>query len=235
MRHARALPKTRLQRRHPQMAGMRLEAKNMGKLTNRGDSSVTVVACTPSAEVATKERGLSLEERGKSLLNWRSAVLHERDFAGSNRPVHTQQCPRAHGLYQHSSGTPCHVAWSTRSLPLAILAGSSSRRTHLTKASRRSYSTRALPDRSGDDFTIPRVPTRVLKARADVIRRINSIMQATFGRRFEVVVFGSTCYGTDSADSDLDLCMLDHKKPNGTLPDDDVDLFGRSLLLCSSV
>ncbi|KAH9923497.1 uncharacterized protein B0H18DRAFT_1014812, partial [Fomitopsis serialis] len=157
------------------MAGMRLGAKSMSKLTSRRDSRVTVVA----------------------------SVLHERDFASSNRPIHS--------LYQHSSGTPCHVAWSTRSLPLAI-AGSSSRRTHLTKAGRRSYSTPAFPDRSGDDFAIPRVPTRVLKA-------LNSIMQATFGRRFEVVVFGSTCYGTDSADSDLDLCMLDHKKPNGTLPE----------------
>jgi len=207
------------------MAGMRLGAKNMSKLAIRGDGRVTVVTRTSSAEIATKERGFLLEEQDKSLLNWRSAVLHERDFASSNRPAHMQQCPRAHGLYQHSSGTSCHVAWSTRSPPLAM-AGSSSRRTYLTEASRRPYPTPAPPDRGGDDFTIPRVPTKVLKARADVIRRVNSIMQATFGRRFQVTAFGSTCYGTDSTDSDLDLVMLDHKKPNGTLPDDDVDLVG---------
>ncbi|TFY57295.1 hypothetical protein EVJ58_g7113 [Rhodofomes roseus] len=73
---------------------------------------------------------------------------------------------------------------------------------------------------------IPRVSTRVRKARADAVRRVNAVMQKSFGTRFEVTVFGSTLYGTDTADSDLDLVILDQKRPKMLSPTDDEELRG---------
>ena len=55
---------------------------------------------------------------------------------------------------------------------------------------------------------IPRIPQKVLMARADVVQRVNSVLQASFGKRYSVALFGSTVYGTDRADSDLDMVLL---------------------------
>ena len=44
--------------------------------------------------------------------------------------------------------------------------------------------------------------------REDAVRRVNSTLQASFGKRYSVKLFGSTVYGTDHADSDLDMAFL---------------------------
>lgn len=55
---------------------------------------------------------------------------------------------------------------------------------------------------------IPSVPRKLIKMREDVVRRVNSTLQASFGKRYSVELFGSTVYGTDRADSDLDMALL---------------------------
>ncbi len=52
------------------------------------------------------------------------------------------------------------------------------------------------------------MPAPVLQQRAQAVQRIEGAIQGCFGRKYRVKLFGSTCYGADSAASDLDLVIV---------------------------
>lgn len=53
-----------------------------------------------------------------------------------------------------------------------------------------------------------RIPPAVIEARSVVISRIQSLIQERYGKNYTVECFGSTQYGADSPDSDLDLVVV---------------------------
>ena len=73
-----------------------------------------------------------------------------------------------------------------------------------------SVSPTALPQRSIDihDLQLSSVPDEVKQARLSTLRRVERTIQARFGEKYAIGLFGSTTYGTDSEDSDLDLVLF---------------------------
>ncbi|KAI0314420.1 hypothetical protein OF83DRAFT_1063840, partial [Amylostereum chailletii] len=55
----------------------------------------------------------------------------------------------------------------------------------------------------------------VIAKRSQTIRRINDTIQRRYGNIYRVEVFGSTIYGVDHADSDLDLVIMDSERMTG--------------------
>lgn len=47
-----------------------------------------------------------------------------------------------------------------------------------------------------------------MERRINTVFRVQDVVQAAFGREYKVKPFGSTCYGADTVDSDVDLVII---------------------------
>ncbi|PBK71449.1 hypothetical protein ARMSODRAFT_1083602 [Armillaria solidipes] len=74
----------------------------------------------------------------------------------------------------------------------------------------RSYSTQPTPPGG--------VTPTILRQRKATVTRVQNIIQKEFGDIYSVEQFGSTRYGISSANSDLDLVLIDPKRPHGVSP-----------------
>ncbi|KAK0216967.1 hypothetical protein IW262DRAFT_160448 [Armillaria fumosa] len=74
----------------------------------------------------------------------------------------------------------------------------------------RSYSTQPTPPGG--------VTPGILRQRKATVNRVQNIIQQEFGNIYIVEQFGSTHYGISSANSDLDLVLIDPKRPHGVSP-----------------
>lgn len=54
----------------------------------------------------------------------------------------------------------------------------------------------------------PYVPPEVVKTRENLVNAVQSAIDAELGRQFKVKPFGSTIYGADTPDSDIDLVIF---------------------------
>ena len=54
----------------------------------------------------------------------------------------------------------------------------------------------------------PRIPARVIQERTTTVSEVQHAVQKEYGRGYKVKPFGSTCYGADSVNSDIDLVIL---------------------------
>lgn len=52
------------------------------------------------------------------------------------------------------------------------------------------------------------VPPSVVNQRVKTLGRVNAAIKSTYGQQYYVQCFGSTQYGTDSPNSDLDLVVI---------------------------
>ncbi|KAL6300361.1 hypothetical protein BKA93DRAFT_536376 [Sparassis latifolia] len=93
------------------------------------------------------------------------------------------------------------------------------RRTDLPDLGKRMHHTSSvLHSESRLGLKLADVPPDVIRQREKTRRRVNELIKSKFGKEYSVVPFGSTCYGTDSAKSDLDFVILDPQRPAGLSP-----------------
>ncbi|KAK0444215.1 uncharacterized protein EV420DRAFT_1007345 [Desarmillaria tabescens] len=80
---------------------------------------------------------------------------------------------------------------------------------------RRTYSTRSY----STQLTPPGGVTKsILRQRRETVKRVQNIIRQEYGNMYSVEQFGSTRYGISSANSDLDLVLIDPKRPHGASP-----------------
>ncbi|KAG7440441.1 uncharacterized protein BT62DRAFT_583201 [Guyanagaster necrorhizus] len=84
-----------------------------------------------------------------------------------------------------------------------------------SRSPRRSYGTRSY---STQPTPPGGVTSTILRHRKDTVRRVQDIIRQEFGSMYSVEQFGSTRYGISSANSDLDLVLIDPKRPHGVSP-----------------
>ncbi|KZT70615.1 hypothetical protein DAEQUDRAFT_178145 [Daedalea quercina L-15889] len=220
MQHAHSFARRRVGQQYaPMVPRTRREAKrNTRKAVVLGEARVASVTSGAAGAAARRNR----LEQDRDLLNWSLVVLRKLflvNLCSATRPTISRgvndTCMR---------GPETSYSFIRRPSELPMTAGTSCsrhERAYLTGSignGRRLFSTPAAPKGGDDEFTLPCIHPRVHVARADVVRRVNSVLQTSFGTRYKVEVFGSTCYGTDTLDSDLDLVLLDSKAPRGLDP-----------------
>ncbi|GJE98215.1 PAP associated domain-containing protein [Phanerochaete sordida] len=64
----------------------------------------------------------------------------------------------------------------------------------------------------------PRMPPRLVQDRAATVLQVQDAVQQEYGYGYKVRPFGSTCYGADTVESDIDLVILDPNNPKGFAP-----------------
>ncbi|CCM04354.1 uncharacterized protein FIBRA_06526 [Fibroporia radiculosa] len=104
------------------------------------------------------------------------------------------------------------AAWAQRQVRKGERLAAAGRSLHTSARSRRSL--------DPPEFAPPPVPQEVLQKRAATIERIKHLIQNKYGAQYKIEMFGSTCYGSDSPHSDLDLVIVDPHRPHGIRPDD---------------
>ena len=62
--------------------------------------------------------------------------------------------------------------------------------------------------RINDAYFITRVPEEVVERRLRTLWKITRLMREEFSPGLNARLFGSTCYGADSEDSELDVVVL---------------------------
>ncbi|EKM53292.1 uncharacterized protein PHACADRAFT_185987 [Phanerochaete carnosa HHB-10118-sp] len=65
----------------------------------------------------------------------------------------------------------------------------------------------------------PKLPPGIIERRVNTVSRVQDAVQDAFGREYKVKPFGSTCYGADTVDSDIDLVIMDPRRPKGSAPE----------------
>ncbi|KIP11311.1 hypothetical protein PHLGIDRAFT_114709 [Phlebiopsis gigantea 11061_1 CR5-6] len=61
----------------------------------------------------------------------------------------------------------------------------------------------------------PQLPVSVLKKRCYTIRKVDECVKQNYGAKYSVHPLGSSCYGADTKDSDVDLILHDPDRPCG--------------------
>ncbi|OBZ78182.1 Poly(A) RNA polymerase cid13 [Grifola frondosa] len=84
--------------------------------------------------------------------------------------------------------------------------------------SRGFHTFRVLRIEKHDIFKLSQAPPEVLDRRTQTLKRIQQAIHKAYGTKYDVQLFGSTCYGMDSAGSDLDIVILDSERPQGFAP-----------------